>query len=228
MTPKYAVSIEQFKELNAMPAGWTEAQLRALLQALEFEDLASIADADLREYVVMALQDREASEAARIALAQTLGKLMNAGQIQNLAEEMKDDRKWEEASDMRCHEPIFNAQVLLHEAFPADYAAPDIVRVTARITPKNQVAETLLRPPIPEALLVRLLADGMPDSAVLKRLFRDALDKGPFPEASQIIWQFVAEPGKDSVRATVYTPHSWFGPLEDAGDYESEAFPDET
>ena len=230
MNPKFSVTIDSLKELKSMPDSWPSHDLRDLLKRLEIPVDESLGRDDLHEFVVMALQDCSASEAAKIVLAQTLATLMNAGQIQNLAEEMKEDRKWEEASDMRYHEPIFNAQVLLSEAFPRDYDVPDILRVTTRVTPLNQAGGALLQSPVSEAWLVRLLADGMPASAVLKRLFVDALAKGPFPEAAQIIWQFRTEPDNDgpqpSIRITVYAPHSWFGPLEAAAEYESSALPD--
>lgn len=233
MNPNFEVTIERYEKLTSMPESWPVAACRALLERLEFDGVASLADEELSSYAVMALQDLEPEEAASVVLAQTLGDLMTAGQIQNLREEMKDDRKWEEGADMRAHEPIFNAQVLLSEAFPDTYATPDIVRLTARIQSLTPAGEALLGEPVKEPLLVRLLADGMPDSSVLKRLFEDSLAKGPFAEASQILWQYTVEPiaeeGQSGVvrRVVLYSPKSWVGPLDAAETYSSAAFPDD-
>lgn len=215
-----------------MPESWPAAACRALLERLEFDGAASIAEEELSSYAVMALQDLEPEEAASVALSQTLGDLMTAGQIQNLREEMKDDRKWEEGADMRAHEPIFNAQVLLGEAFPDVYAAPDIVRLTALIRSLTPSGEALLSEPMTEPLLVRILSDGMPDSSVLNRLFEDSLAQGPFPEASQILWQYNVEPVAAAApgavrRVVLYSPKSWVGPLKDVETFSSSAFPDD-
>lgn len=233
MNPTFEITIEKYEKLTAMPESWPAAACRTLLATLEFDGADELADEELRSYAAMALQDLEPEEAASVVLAHTLGELMTAGQIQNLREEMKDDRKWEEGADMRAHEPIFNAQILLSEAFPDTYAVPDIVRLTALVRSLGPDGETLLGEPISEPLLVRMLADGMPDSAVLKRLFEDSLAKGPFPEASQILWQYKVEALADddapgvACRVVLCSPKSWVGALEDVETFSSAAFPDE-
>lgn len=231
MKALFEVTIERYETLNSMPESWPVAALRALLDVLEV-DTSSLSDEDLNGYALMALQELEPEEAASIVLTQTLGGLMTPGQIRNLREEMKDDRKWEDSADMRTHEPIFNAQILLGEAFPATYSTPDVVRLTALVRAIDPEGEILLGKPMTEPLLVRMLADGMPDSSVLKRLFDDALIKGPFPEASQILWQYRVENIDDESaagiarRVVLYSPKSWMGPLKQARSYTSSAFPD--
>jgi hypothetical protein len=232
MKAHFQVTIERFKELSVLPEGWTPEGYRTLLTRLEFDGVDSLADDELAAYAGMALQDLEPEEAAQALLAQLLDGRLTAGQRRNLSEEMKNQRQWEEYADMSCHEAIFNAQVLLHEAFPRTYPAPDIEKLTLRITALSPTGESLLRKPLSDLLLVRILADGMPETAVLKRLFGAAIVKGAFPEAAQIVWQHSVEtpPGNGSStevrRLTIYSPRCWVGPLEEVDEFTSAALPD--
>lgn len=232
MKPHFNVTIERFERLAVMPESWTSGGYRALLDALEFDGVNELAENELGAYATMALQDLEPEEAAQVLLAQVLEGKLTPGQMRNLSEEMKDERQWEEYADMSCHEPIFNAQVLLHEAFPGTYPAPDIERLTLRVVAVSPTGEALLREPISEPLLVRILADGMPETAILKRLFSEAVAKGPFPEAAQILWHYSTEtrPQADApgevCEVTLYSPGCWVGPLEDVETFASAALPD--
>ncbi len=231
MKSHFQVTVERFKRLYVLPAGWTPEGYRGLLTRLEFDAVDALAEDELSAYASMALQDLEPEEAAQAVLAQLLAGKLTTGQIRNLSEEMKDQRQWEEYADMSCHEAIFNAQVLLHEAFPRTYPAPDIEKLTLRIVALSPTGESLLREPLSDQLLVRILADGMPKTAALKRLFGEAIAKGPFPEAAQIVWHHDVEaaPRNESspgfLGLTIYSPRCWVGPLEEVEEFSSAALP---
>lgn len=233
MKYQFSVTVEKFERIMAMPDGWTPASYRALLQELEFEGAQSAPEDELASYAAMSLQDLEPAEAAEKTLAFTLGDRMKPGPIQNLAAQMRDERQWEHNADMRCHEPIFNAQVLLHEAFPDVYTAPDIARASLLISAKNPASAALLKEPIGVPFLLRLLAHGLPESAILNRLFDTSLEKGPFPEASNILWQYRSESlpkdeaGGERLRVELFSPLHWIGELEEVETFDSHAFPDE-
>lgn len=233
MNYEFDVTVERFERIAALPEGWTAASYRKLLKRLEFEGADSAADEELGAYAVMALQDFEPEEAARKTLEHALGDRMKPGLIQNLSEEMKVERQWELNPSMACHEPIFNAQVLLHEAFPEVYPAPDVARVSLVISANAPASAALLKKPIGEPFLARLLAHGLPDTAILNRLFDTALEKPPFPEASHIVWRHLTEPigkgedGSTRCRVSLYSPLHWIGDLEEVESFRSTAFADE-
>ena len=233
MRPRFQVTVEAFDETQSIPGGLTQVDYRALLEKLDFDGIEEIGEDELGQYAAMALQDLEPEEGAALVLSHVLSGRLRPGQIQNLCEEMKDERQWEEYPDLHCHEPIFNAQVLLHEAFPADYPAPDVVRVSVRIEAVSAEGKSLLRKRVSEPLLVRMLADGMPGTAILRRFFDDQLAKRPFPEASQILWTYSVEArdaeGQAAAHsvATIYSPRYWMGPLDDVESFSSAAFADD-
>ena len=223
----------QFEELEVMPGGLSSLDYRDLLRKLDFDGVDEVSDDETSQYAAMALQDLKPEEAATVVLSHLLSGRLKPGQIRNLSEEMKDERQWEEHPDLYCHEPIFNAQVLLHAAFPSEYPAPDILQVTVLIEAISSEGKSLLRKPMSEPLLVRILADGMPEAAILKRFFGDQLEKGPFPEASQILWTYSVEEQAPSEQqgprslVTLYSSRYWVGPLDGADDYTSAAFADD-
>lgn len=67
---------------------------------------------------MMALQDLEDDDAAEILLDHIFGEKLPPGGKQNLANEMTEERPWEEYPDLSFHECIFNAQFLLNQAYP--------------------------------------------------------------------------------------------------------------
>ena len=88
-------------------------------------------------------------------------------------------------------------------------------------------AKQLLKNVDNESFLVRLLADGMDDHAILHRLYGDQLSGKSFPNAAEIVWTVRAEPaGEDTVKLEVISSGYWLDALERTKNYESAAYPD--
>ena len=151
---------------------------------------------------------------------------------------MTDERPWEEYPDLSFHERIFNAQFLLNQAYPETQQA-DVHKIEATLCSLNQPAETYLQQcnqeaaghGIPEALIVRCLANALPDTAILIRLFEAQINgEVPFTEAENILWHVYAEqlPAEGDRRQrfqlTLYCPTRWTGPLEADAVVECEPF----
>jgi hypothetical protein len=144
-----------------------------------------------------------------------------------MSSEMLDEKLWEEDSDMSLHEQLFNVASLLAAAFPARFPEPDAVRVSLQISAANPVAKEVLSRPLGESFLVRLLADGMDDGAVLPRLFEDQLTGDSFPEAESIIWTVETEPVDDrTIEAHIISSGYWLDSLRNTRSYESSAYGD--
>lgn len=238
MKPKFELSINSVSVVHELPGTWSEKDYGSLLRQLEFDDAASIPADQLRDYAIMALQDLEDDQAARALVDFIFGDRLSEGKKQNLAEEMTTDRLWEEYPDLGCHERIFNAQILLNQAYP-ETPQPEINRVEVVLSSLNQAGDAYLQKhhsqasgkSIPEALIVRCLASALPDNSILNRLFDEQIGgKVRFTEAEHILWHVYpekvpAEGGRrERYRLTLYCPIRWTGELSDATIIECEPF----
>lgn len=237
MNPKFEVSIKSVSVVNELPNTWSERDCLALLRQLEFADVDSIPADQLRDYAIMVLQDLGENEAADAVVDFVFGDTLNDGKKQNVSEEMTQDRLWEEYPDLACHERIFTAQFMLNQAYPGT-PQPEINKIEMELSSLNQSAESYLQTHnsehslgIPEALIVRCIAAGLSDRAILVRLFEEQL-KGDskFPEAVYILWhvypkRLAADGGrKERYELTLYCPTRWTGELEDGVTLDCEPF----
>jgi len=174
------------------------------------------------------LQDLEPDEAADRVLETVFGDRMRPGVMQNLAHELTEERPWEEFADINHQAGIFNAVVLLQQAFTREFDKPDAVSVDVRVETASATGLAWLDAPAPDpALLLRILAGGMDDRAVLRRLFGESLKGTIFPEAGAILWHTSRLAANESVREfSLISSHQWFDPLKDMEDWTSIAWID--
>ena len=212
-------------EVHELPGDWGAAALRTLLEAMEID---GIEEPDLLDMALMGLQDRPVDEAADLVLASLFGSEMSAGVRQNLIDDLQDDQPWQDLADLRHQRRVFTAVNLLQKAFPTRFGKPDIVRVEVEIRAADAVGRKWLAGDIDPALLLRLLAAGMPDRAVLRRLFGSSLAGAAFPEAASIVWHVVRVESQDPqpVSLTVYSSIPWLMPLTDSSSWTARAWPD--
>jgi hypothetical protein len=224
----YRVLVQEFKKVHDLPDGWTPSHLLGLLDRLEYGDAASIAGEDLMDMASLALSDLEPEAAAEVLLDLRLGERLRPGQRRNMAEEMKDERLWEEYADMSCHEDLFNVACMLHRTFPSQFPQPDVTRIRLLIGALNTDSETNLRS-LTASFLARLLDDGMNDQNTLRRLFDEQIVAHHFPEAEDLIWKF--EPGtynvaERSVSVTIFISWHWVDELIGVREFDSNAHSD--
>ena len=220
----YKVTINSVKSVSELPNYWTTEKLKQLLENLEFDGITGISDDQLRDYATMVLQDLDCADAARVLIDLTLGNQLSNGKKQNISEEMESDRLWEEYPDLSCHEPIFNAQVLLSQAFPSTQQ-PEVNLIEATLQPidTNSAShlKSLSQPNPPEAFIVRCLAAASAVNAILIRLFEDQINGDQFPEAEHIVWQVQSEfiqidnEKFPALKLTLYSPIRWTETLEE-------------
>ncbi|MBT8256444.1 MAG: hypothetical protein KJO23_07875 [Bacteroidia bacterium] len=229
MTPnKYQVEVVELKEIHEMPGAWTNVDLIGLLQHIEFDDAETIPEEELKEMTAMALSDLEVEEAAIAVLEYRMGERLNKGQRLNLAEELKDDRIWEEYSDISLHEELFNVSCMLYWSFPKQFSEPDIVRIRLKVTSMNYESKSNLENSN-ESFLCRLLNDGMDDRNLIVRLFEEGINSNSFPEAKDILWKFEADGFSEEDKSntfTIYTSWNWVDELKSVNNYESRAYCD--
>jgi hypothetical protein len=225
---KYKVEVLELKEIHEMPNAWTNEDFKNLLVHIEYDDVASIPDDELKDMTCLALSDFEVDEAAIKVLEYRLGDTLNKGQQKNLAEELKEDRLWEEYSNIKLHEELFNIGCILYWTFPKKFSTPDIVNLKVKITALNQESSINIKAPN-ESFLARILNDGMDSSNIMSRLFNSSIKSDSFPEAEHIIWQYESidfSPQDNANTISIYTSWNWINKLRGVEMYESAAFSD--
>tara|TARA_R110002049_G_scaffold223308_5_gene394942 strand:- start:419 stop:1120 length:702 start_codon:yes stop_codon:yes gene_type:complete len=226
---KYTAQILEFKEIHEMPDAWMPKDFMGLLNHIEYDDTASIAPEELKDMACLALSDFEVEAAAVKVLEFRLGETLNKGQRQNLAEELKEDRLWEEHSDIKLHEELFNVGCMLYWTFPNQFSTPDIVKLKIKITALNKESTSNLVKPT-TSFLSRMLNDGMEENNIMGRLFGANIKSNNFSESAEhIIWKFeesgfVADDNSNTF--SMYTSFNWVAKLKGVHHFESTAFSD--
>jgi hypothetical protein len=228
MPNSYQVEVRELKEVHELPDGWTPANLVRLLHHLEYDDPESIAPEELKDMASLALSELEPEEAADRLMELRLGERLTGGQRRNMAEEMKDERLWEEYAEMSCHEELFNVACMLYWTFPALFPEPDVTRIRIHVAAMNADSEANLRSPT-ASFIARLLNDGMSDRNTIYRLFDEQIASNRFPEAEDVIWKFESH-GYDAteraVALTIHTSWHWVDELKAVDSFESVAHSD--
>ena len=226
----FQVRIDEWAQIHALPDTWSVDELRLLLEAAEFDD--QVADADVEDMTLMALQDLGLQEACDLVLLNVFGSRMSAGVRQNLISELEEDRPWEQFADVDKQADIFRAVTLLHKAFPNAFGTPDAVRLRMTVTSGSAEAGGWLREELDAGLIIRLAAGGMDEDAVLRRLFESELAGRQFSAAQHILWQYrLLAPIEASmpVHASIelISSHQWLDALEHAHEWRCSAWPDD-
>lgn len=198
---KFTVERLTFDTLTQLPNSWQPADYKALLTKTGYDNPDEIAANELTDMAHMALTDLEPTEAAQLVLEYLFEDQLTTGQIENLAHQMLTEKLWEENPELSQHEGFFKATQLLYTAYNGKFPRAEAVQFQVQLTAEDAEALTIFDQQ-PEAPLLRLLAQGMPDNTLLKRLFHEQLDGTSFPEAPSIIWQLT--PSKKTDNSVVF------------------------
>lgn len=218
----------EMTEVHEIPEAWNTKNFLSLLELIDFEGANSIPEEELKEMTAMALSDLEPNQAAEVLLELKFGDRLSKGQRSNLAEELKDDRLWEEYAEISFHKELFNISCMLNWAFPKVFSVPDIVKLRLSIVSENSDSAKNLENPS-KSFIARLLNDGMDEHNIMFRLFDDKLISNAFPVSEHIIWEFF-ETGfsaeNHSNELTIYTSLNWIDELKGIKNYKSTAYSD--
>ena len=233
MKPLFEVSVVDQIEIHDMPDTWCDDDYRILLKQLDMDDIEELFGLELFEMLIMALQDKEPSDAADIVLAYKIEKEISAGARQNIVYDLLEgQRPWEEWANISLHSKIFAAAVLLEKAFPSKFKMPDMIQLTLFVKGLNKAAISILSAPPTAAFVARMLADGLDEKSILERLFSDQIGSQHFPEAEAIIWcaKFDARlPIHNSgTNLIVYSSEHWLKAMQTVTEFQSTAYNDAT
>ncbi|HEX8429434.1 hypothetical protein [Hymenobacter sp.] len=217
----FTVERLSFETLTELPNSWQNQDYKNLLRETGYDNPDEIEPAELKAMCLMALTDLEPTEAAQLVLSYLFADQLNTGQIENLAHQMLTEKLWEENPQLTQHEDFYKATQLLFEAYNGKFPRAEAVQFQVQLTGEDADALTLFDT-TPEAPLLRLLAQGMPDNTLLKRLFHKQLDGTSFPEAASIIWQLHPIKKEDKVAIfEVVSSAYWLDDFKYADSYEA-------
>lgn len=212
------VTVKRVDEIHELPEAWSVLDYRNLLELADFDDGDNIDESELKDYLIMTLQDLEPDDAATIVLNYRLGEKLTKGQIQNMAQEMMDENLWEEYKDIALHKDLFDCAVLLKWAFPRAFPETDALRCTIEI--ENKSKTQLSGQQLDKVMLTRLLSHGMDDHSIINRLFDEQIKEGSFEEANAIIWAFKILKEGEKMEVEVYSSNYWLDDLDSISHFD--------
>lgn len=217
----FTVERLSFQHLAALPNAWQNTDYLALLNALNYENPETIAPAELPEMAKLALTDLEPAEAAEVVLGYLADEELTKGQTDQLAHQMQTEKLWEENPNFALHQKFFNATQLLYDAYNGKFPHPQAVEFKVKITAASP-ADLASLDREPAATLLRLLAPGLSDRALLHRLFGEQLAGGEFAEATSILWQLTpSDKTETSVVYDIISSDYWLEDFKFADTYEA-------
>lgn len=227
MKNSFKVECLSFKTIQQLPDFWDDDKYKDLLEAMEYGAISEIASEELKEMCLMSLSDHEPEEAAKLVLEYIFRDKLTKGQIENLSNEMLEEKIWEEYADLSLHEAFFNVGQLLYEAYNGKFPKPDAVNFKVKVTAAQKDGLWVFDN-FPEAPLIRLLVAGMPKNTLIFRLFEEQIDGEEFKDAQDIIWQLRSEKKDDlEIVFDVISSTYWFHDFKYVGDFEANTHADD-
>ena len=188
MQSKFTVQVDSFQKISKIQNAWSVGDFKALLTIMDFDDDVDAMDAgELREMCMMSLSDLKPEDAAAVVLTHIFPTL-SRGKVEQISHDMMDEHCWEEYPDCLYHERFFNAYSLLREAFNGKFAKPTGVEIALTVTAAHSEDMTIFDGSL-HSSIVRLLASGQDDDALINRLYEEQIQGKYFPEAKGIVWQ---------------------------------------
>ncbi|OAB78640.1 magnesium and cobalt transport protein CorA [Cochleicola gelatinilyticus] len=201
-----------FKTLERIPNSWSQADYSALLKEMEY-DSEEASTEELEELCLLSLTDFEKEEAAQKVLRYVFKSHLNEGQIQNLSHEMQEEKVWEEYADIQLHEQFFNVGEILYKAFNGQgFPMAKAIEILVTFSSEKEPLPKKLRDADPSVIL-KLLAQGLPNNAIINRLYTDQLQQEVISEADAILWQIhLLDSQEKSIQLKIISSQYW---LED-------------
>ena len=218
---KYRVAVDSFEDLTELPDSWNSPDYIAILKKLDVPGAAQIPPEELREMCLLALQDLDPPEAASVLLTYKLGDKLSEGQIKNYSIESQHERLWEQAGDLEYHHTMFDVASLLNAVNGSEFPTPDALRVSLSIENADAEMQAVFEDSMDRGLLVRLLAAGMDQTAILNRLFGDQIASGTIADADSIIWGVHVESSQEStIRVQITSSAYWLDGIRGTQSFE--------
>lgn len=174
----------------------------------------------------MSLNDFDAHESAKLLLTRIFKDEITEGKIDQISHQMLEKNLWEVHADPAYHMSLFNAYELLRKAYNGTFTEPTGVKFTVKITADQKDSFEIFDSSL-HAVIVRLLANGLNENAILNRLFEEKISGDSFPDAKNILWILKELSRTDNERQyEITSSYLWFGELENVSSFEADAHAD--
>ncbi|KJR98929.1 MAG: hypothetical protein VR65_18570 [Desulfobulbaceae bacterium BRH_c16a] len=228
MNKEFNVEILSFSKISEIDNAWTAEDYKALLSMMDIgeDDLGGMSESELKEMCLMSLNDFEHHESAQFLLKHVFNDEITEGKIDQLSHQMVENKLWEEHADSAYHRSLFNAYGLLRKAYNGIFKEPTGVKFTIKITAnKNELFEMF--DSSLHAVIVRLLSNGLDETAILNRLYEAQITGKNFPDAKNILWILKEISITEKERQYEITSSDlWFGDLEERTVFDAKAHAD--
>ncbi|KAA0989144.1 hypothetical protein [Dyadobacter aurulentus] len=216
------VKVLSFEQIQELPDAWSGTDYVNLLNSMDYDNPQEIKDGELKEMCMMSLTDFEPEEAAKIVLDYVIDGRLTEGQIENLSHEILTEKLWEEYPELSLHPDLFRATQLLYQAYNGKFPRGEAVHFQISITGDISALDENAAPAI-----VRILAEGMSDRSLIRRLFTDQLEGGKFEEAKDILWKLeTVSRDENSVTYDIVSSAYWLEEIKYADSYQAAIIPD--
>jgi hypothetical protein len=183
---KLQVKILGIRTVNELENYWNQNDYITLLDKMNLPDADKLKPEELKDMLYMAITDFEPEEAAEIILTYKLGERLTAGQIQNIANDMMEEKVAEQYADPSFHYDLFNINQLLYKAFKGKFPNTEasVIRIEISDTERKAVE-------VDKEILTKALAQSLTERSIIQRLYEDQVTgKTTFDDAGKIIWKF--------------------------------------
>ncbi|WP_163340955.1 hypothetical protein [Desulfopila sp. IMCC35008] len=217
MNKEFNVEILSFLRISEIENAWIADDYKALLSMMDIheDELGGMSESELKEMCLMSLNDFEHHESAKFLLTHIFKDEITEGKIDQLSHQMIENKLWEEHADSAYHFSLFNAYGLLRKAYNGIFKEPTGVKFTVKIT-ANKIDLFEIFDSSLHAVIVRLLANGLNEDAILNRLYEEQLKGDSFPDAENILWILKELSITEEERQYEITSSDlWFGELEE-------------
>ena len=228
MNKEFTVSVVSFVKISEIENSWKTEDYKALLSMMDMDedDLGGMTDAEVKEMCLMSFNDFEHHESAKFMLKHIFDDEITDGKIDQLSHQMVEGKLWEEHADSAYHHKLFNAYQLLRKAYNGVFKEPTGVKFTIKITADKKDSFEIFEPSI-HAVIVRLLSNGLNETAILNRLYEEQLSGDSFPDAENILWILKEISITEEERQYQITSSDlWFGELEEGMEFSAKAHAD--
>ncbi|MDO7173583.1 hypothetical protein [Mariniflexile sp. AS56] len=226
MPALFKVELIKFSTITELPNAWNPEHYKALLELMDYDTINDIPLAELKETCLILLSENEPTEAAEIVLKYIFNERLNSGQIENLSNEMQEEKVYEEYADLAFHEELFNATQLLYETYNGKFPHPEAVQFKFKVT-ASKADDLVVFESHSESALLRLLVKGMPENTLINRLYHEQIESDDFEESKNIIWQLKKEETEsNSITYTIISSAYWFKDLKYTEGFEASTHSD--
>ncbi|MBU2018362.1 MAG: hypothetical protein KJ941_01840 [Bacteroidetes bacterium] len=210
---KLKLKIDSFETVNEIGFYWKNSDYIHLLKEFNYPDADQLKENEIFEYLKLSISDFDPAEAAAIVLNYKLSDQLNEGQIQNISNEMMNDKVAEEYPEPALHFDLFNINQLLFKAYNGTFPNTEATIVKMRFLDEPT-------PEITKELIIKCLGATLSSHNLIMRLFQDQINGlEEFTDANKVIWYFNKI---DSRQVEIITSRYWLD-KEDIIELEFEA-----